>query len=104
MDRLCFQLSAPRRSGSNVTHDLFNTTEEIDRLLDASKTDTSGDFTSRLSALVKSIVLDLKAIGSRSGPLPSAEELTNIIFRIDLRTARTLVEKAGHPRAVIFSV
>jgi len=67
--------------------DAFNTLEQIDRLLNTSATDISGDFTSRLSALVNSIVQEIDAARSRGKP-PIVDELTNIVFRFDIRKAR----------------
>jgi hypothetical protein len=90
---------APQRA-RNVTRDTFKVAREIDRLFDAVKSDMSGDFTSRLSALINSIVLEIEALRSRGQP-PSVEELTNIIFQIDLRAARALIEKSVQPRTVI---
>jgi hypothetical protein len=94
-------VAAPQRLSKTLASDIPETIGEIDRLLDASKTDTSGDFTSRLSALVKSIVLELDVLRSRH-QLPSAQQLTNIIFRMDLRSARALIEKCVKPTSIIF--
>jgi hypothetical protein len=91
---------APQRA-RDVTRDTFKVAQEIDRLFDAVESDMSGDFTSRLSALVNSIVLEIEALQSREQRRPSVEELTNIIFQIDLRAARTLIEKSVQPRTVI---
>src|SRR5262249_32470151 len=84
----------------SVTRDAFKVGQEIDRLLDGVKSDMTGDFTSRLSALVKSIALEIEALRSRGQP-PSVEELTNIIFKMDLHAARALIEKSVQPRTVV---
>jgi hypothetical protein len=62
--------------------------------------DISGDFTSRLYTLIRSITQELDALKS-TNRLPSVEELTNIIFRVDLRAARALIEKCVNRRAII---
>jgi hypothetical protein len=90
---------APRRV-RDVTRDAFKTATEIDRIIDAAKTDVSGDFTSRMSALIKSIVQEIEAL-TASGGRPSIEQLTNIVFRVDLRALRGLIERSIPPGATI---
>ncbi len=88
----------PVRTSSK--EDSFKTLAEIDKVLDSAKTDLQGDFTSRLAALVRSIVLELEAL-TASGKAPAVGELTNIIFKVDLRTLRQLIEKSIQPGTTI---
>jgi len=89
---ILLRLRAEFLSAANRSTETLKLAGEIERVLQTNGAEMSGDFTTRLSTLVKGIILELDARVSRSNK-PTYEELTNIIFRIDLKSLRALLEK-----------
>jgi len=88
-------VGAPQRI-RGAPSDAYKVAGEIDKLIDAAKTDVSGDFTSRMSALINAIVQEIDALRAAGKP-PSVEDLTSIVFRVDIRSLRGLIERCISP-------